>query len=118
MSSLYKIRSKKTGLFSTGGVWPKWSKLGKIWTVRGHISSHFTALSPNGRREYLNNDAEIVEVELVVKSVTPVADFIAEAGQRKVEREAAEAKARAAYRESLEKAEFERLLKKFGQQAD
>lgn len=44
MKVYYKIRDKNTGLFSTGGVSPKWTKKGKVWTSEGHVKSHLTLL--------------------------------------------------------------------------
>ena len=32
---VYKIRHKKTGLFSTGGRYAEWKKKGKIWNSKG-----------------------------------------------------------------------------------
>lgn len=32
--TIYKIRNKKTSLFSTGGRYAKWSEKGKIWDSR------------------------------------------------------------------------------------
>ena len=109
MSALYKIRSKKTGLFSTGGNSVAWSKFGKIWMAKAHLSNHFTGLTSLSRKEYREHEAEVVEVELVIKLAEPVQDFIDAAEQRKAARDA-RAKA---VRESMQRREFERLLKKF-----
>lgn len=35
----YKIRDRSTGLFSTGGVDPKWNKRGKAWTSVGALKN-------------------------------------------------------------------------------
>lgn len=40
----YKVRNKKTGLFSTGGSCPKFLKAGKVWATEGHLKSHLTML--------------------------------------------------------------------------
>lgn len=34
---LYKIFDTATGLYSSGGVNPKWSKAGKTWSIRGQV---------------------------------------------------------------------------------
>jgi hypothetical protein len=39
---MFKIKNTETGLFSTGGSWPSWSKEGKTWSKRGHVTSHLT----------------------------------------------------------------------------
>lgn len=36
---IYKIRNKKTGLFSTGGINPNWNKNGKNWKTLAHVKS-------------------------------------------------------------------------------
>jgi hypothetical protein len=36
----YKIRDRETGLFSTGGMDPRWSKTGKTWSTEGQLKSH------------------------------------------------------------------------------
>ena len=42
---LWKIRNKKTGLFSNGGKTPKFTKNGKIWTCKGHLRLHLHQFS-------------------------------------------------------------------------
>ena len=46
---VYKIRDRNTGLFSTGGVSPSWTKLGKTWNSEGALKNHLTLL-----QEYSN----------------------------------------------------------------
>jgi hypothetical protein len=36
----YKIRDRETGLFSTGGMTPRWNKTGKVWSTEGQLKSH------------------------------------------------------------------------------
>jgi hypothetical protein len=60
----YKIRSKKTGLYSTAGYIIKWNKTGKIWNQLNHATTHLNHKAP----EY-NEDIEIVEFELLESSV-------------------------------------------------
>ena len=38
--SVYKIRNKETGLFSTGGSAPRWKKVGKTWSGLGPVTNH------------------------------------------------------------------------------
>ena len=35
----YRLRDKNTGLFSSGGTSPRWSKGGKVWQ-KGHLKNH------------------------------------------------------------------------------
>jgi hypothetical protein len=37
---VYKIRNKITGLFSTGGMEPKFNKKGKVWNGIGPLKNH------------------------------------------------------------------------------
>lgn len=90
MTTFYKIQSKKTGLFSTGGQEPKWTKIGKVWPIKGHLSSHFTSLTSHGRRTYREAEAEVVECTVTVLVSTPVEDFILAAARREHDRRATE----------------------------
>ena len=38
--NMYKIRCKKTGLYSTGGMTPRFTKKGKVWTKKGDLIAH------------------------------------------------------------------------------
>lgn len=40
----YRIKNTATGLYSTGGVVPRWNKKGKVWNNIGHIKSHITGV--------------------------------------------------------------------------
>lgn len=48
---LYKIRNKKTGLFSTGGMSFNWAKGGKTWKRLNHVKAHITLV---GKDRYKN----------------------------------------------------------------
>ncbi len=37
---MYRIRMLDTGLFSKGGIRPRFSKVGKVWTSSGALTNH------------------------------------------------------------------------------
>lgn len=37
---VFKIRDIETGLFSTGGTSPRWTKRGKSWSQINHVKNH------------------------------------------------------------------------------
>ena len=49
ISEVYKIRRKTDGLFSSGGTDPSFSKKGKIWNARGHVTSHISQLTDRAK---------------------------------------------------------------------
>jgi hypothetical protein len=80
----YKIRNKKTGLFSMGGMDAlvrnsSWRKTGKVWKQIGHLKNHINQLYfPRNKKDqiYTLDDFEIVEYSLVESSVFSVEDLI------------------------------------------
>lgn len=114
MTTFFKIQSKKTGLFSTGGQEPQWSSVGKIWPMKGHLSSHFSGLTPHGRREYEQHEAKIVECQFEVLNEISVDEYVKAAKERKDARNASAKAARLARQEAVERAEYERLARRFG----
>lgn len=63
---MFKIRDKETGMFSLGGIRPRFSDEGKIFKKRGHVTSHLAQLSESDKRKYYT-DCEVVEYEIVEK---------------------------------------------------
>ena len=37
---MFKIRDRETGLYSTGGYHPRWTKAGKVWRGSGALRNH------------------------------------------------------------------------------
>lgn len=68
---LYKIRNRKTGLFSQGGFSPMWNKTGKFWSQLRYVKAHLGLLSP----ETDTLDWEIVEYELTENNTMNVDYF-------------------------------------------
>jgi hypothetical protein len=85
--SIYKVRDKETGLFSTGGMFPRWKKGGKTWEKKGHLSSHFNLVKPS---TYKN--AEVVEIIVngsnVTTTIIPIVEFVNAAEERAARRAA------------------------------
>lgn len=70
--TVYKIRRTTDGLFSKGGSYPRFNKIGKAWNTIGYLKSHLTRLGTR-RFEEVYKDCEIVEyVESYPISLTAV----------------------------------------------
>lgn len=65
--NIYKIRDKKTGLFSRGGSNPSWTKGGKTWTNIGHVKNHLHQLLRSYDMDVKASpykNAEIIKIEV------------------------------------------------------
>lgn len=114
--TIYKIRSRVTGLYSTGGGTPGWSKKGKTWNQRGHVSNHLHGLYPAGKRTYIEHAAEVVTCIIREEDVetTAVSDWLAGVEQRKAEKEAKAKKAFDDRQKAKRFAEYQKLQREFG----
>jgi hypothetical protein len=73
MDSIFKIRDTKTGLFSTGGYCPSWTKTGKAWTSKQQIDAHLKLYCRGqypGEAKKIPATWEIVELRMVEVSTT------------------------------------------------
>ena len=77
----YKVRDRKTKLFSTGGHSPSWSKKGKIWWTKGALSLHLNYVI-----KQINADWEVISLRTDVEEVIPVQKWIEPALKRREER--------------------------------
>lgn len=68
---VYKIRNKLTGRFSTGGLYPKWRKTGKVWNSKSNLARHLTLFGEGGVWSFYKN-CEILEYEVILTSSTPL----------------------------------------------
>lgn len=106
---IFKIRNK-AGLFSTGGMSPRFSKKGKNWAGRGPLSAHLNLLSKSS----VYRDCEIVTYELAETVAVSAEVLMQESLMRKAEREAKEKARIQAWREEQDRKHYERLKKQFG----
>jgi hypothetical protein len=83
---MYKIRHKETGLFSKGGTDVRWSKKGKIWAAKGHLSNHLAQFSDP---EKVYEDAEIVEIESIVVGTESITNWVDRVVERRYNRDKA-----------------------------
>jgi len=56
--NVYKIMDTRTGLYSGGGTYPRFSKKGKIWTQIGHVKTHLNQFKA------VPEHWEVVEIEM------------------------------------------------------
>jgi len=78
----YKIRDKTTGLFSTGGTSPKWSKLGKTWQRHANLLAHFRE-----KPKYNLDKIEIVVFQTLEVSVDNPVPYVEEVARRHAAKE-------------------------------
>lgn len=123
-AKVYKIRHKQTGLFSSGGTTPKWTKKGKAWSALGHLKSHISQVeAPRAYPAWYRGrgpahihpytDAEVVVFEQVEAETRDVMDLIDEVAHAKLDKEAARDAASLKAHEDREKAELARLRAKY-----
>ena len=115
--NIFKIRSKITGLYSSGGYSPKWSNHGKVWKSFGlaRVSLKSYLDNNNSRNRTANeSDLEIVKFELVEVSSVSATDVMKEIVKDKFsKKEKAESRKKELQRHADE-AEFNRLKIKLG----
>lgn len=65
----YKIMDKDTGLFSTGGMDPKWTTKGKTWNSIGHVKSHFKLFKSYSYKlnPYFGKNIEVLCYDMCLK---------------------------------------------------
>lgn len=66
---IYKIRHKTTGLFSSGGLYCKFTKTGKCWDSIKNVKLHLAML------EKASANVEVVEYDLVESKVISIKDI-------------------------------------------
>jgi hypothetical protein len=115
---IYLIRSKKTGLFSTGGRFFQWSKTGKVWTQRGSLANHFALLGQRQLQAYAEADAEVIQYILTEEgcAVSDVAEWLDASAARKAEREAARQQRRDTFEQERRRKQYEQLRAEFAGQ--
>lgn len=77
--SVYKIRNKTSGLFSTGGSSPGFTKVGKTWSTIGYLKSHLTMWADMGYHQPprpFPDNWEIVEM-IVTENVLTYEEMLA-----------------------------------------
>ena len=77
---LYQIRRKADQLYSSGGTYPSFNKVGKIWTRPGSLKNHVVMVNQQFRRQqdrYPYNDCEIVTLVIQRDELAciPVVDY-------------------------------------------
>lgn len=72
----YKIRNKKTGLFSKGGEDPSWNTVGKVWSKLGHLRLHITSVMQYEWQRPDFDNWEVIEYEVTEKAVKSVIDIV------------------------------------------
>ena len=115
MATVYKIL-RNDGLFSDGGTWPSFSKKGKIWKRKGDLSSHLSQIDHGRAQRAGYNDCEIIEYELVETEVgrTNMQEYLAEAYERKLEKEKKERERIENAKRKLRFEQYKQLKKEFG----
>jgi hypothetical protein len=107
---MFKIRDRETGLFSSGGMSPRWRVEGKVWKKKQHVSSHFNHVDIN-----FYEDADVVEFEMREVSVKSALDWTSQQRERAKVREAREQKWRAAQELEYAQREVERAQARLAQ---
>lgn len=112
IKTVYKIRRKSDGLYSTGGMQPSFSKKGKVWNNRGALTNHFNLVTY--RRVYDNCEVVTVEVTAIEADTEDASAWTAAIANKKLKLEQDRKAAREAAREQQELAELRRLKAKYG----
>lgn len=122
---VYKIRRKSDGLFSKGGSTPSFSKIGKIWKQKGHLTSHVNQLWNNGLgyrnhthpyQKHVYEDCEIVSYEIVeteMPGTQTIMEYIKEREEEKRQEAVRAQERREKAAKEARRAEYEKLREEF-----
>lgn len=109
---IYRIRSKTTGMFSSGGWSPRFKRVGKIWKRKSDLHSH---LGQAQHKIYDDHDAEIVSYVLKEEesSVEPISEWRARQYHKKQDQSEQEERKQKEQLQRLRFEEYQRLKAEF-----
>jgi len=119
---VYKIQRESDGLFSAGGSTPRFTKVGKLWRMKGHLTSHLTQLH-NGNGcwhaggPHVYAGCKILQFELIEIPAGPemtVGEYLAAIHERKEVKEQKQMERRIEIERETRKQQYEKLRKEFG----
>lgn len=109
---IFKIK-RTDGLFSSGGRFPMFRKLGKVWSQRNHLTNHIRQVK-NIDRVYKDCAIIIYEVtETELGSYTSINDYVAEIQEKDFKRRELADKRWEECQKQLRLEQFEELKKEF-----
>jgi hypothetical protein len=109
---MFKIRNKQTGLFSTGGYSPGWTKKGKVWNSRGPAILSLLCYSDINRISIEN--LEVVEFETIEKTAWSAVELTRESKERTAEKIRKSAEFTARYNRQRDEKAYEELRARLG----
>lgn len=109
----YKIRNKRTGLYSTGGKFPDWTKKGKSWATLGHVAAHLNQHVGTNYQSWIYANCEVVTFVLVEESTEDITHHIAQATARVSRRAAEYAERDRIFRREMELDRLRELIEKY-----
>lgn len=110
MALEYKIRNPRTGLYSTGGSRPSWTKSGKTWTGIGHLRNHLGLVDP---KIYAGCALVTLEVTVVELPGTSLQSVINEGLAKEAAKKARGEARLKANQERYERSQLDLLKKKY-----
>ena len=126
---VYKIQRESDGLFSNGGSTPGFTKVGKLWKQKGHLTSHLGQLHNKGLGNYryrypdgpmphhIYDGCKILMFELVEIPAGPgvtVGEYLEEIQERKHKKALASEEFQNKVKKEQRQAEYQKLKKEFG----
>lgn len=109
----YKIRNRITGLYSTGGKFPDWTKKGKSWSSLGHIAAHLSQHVGKNYQNWIYANCEIVTFSLVEEATEEITPHITKATVRVSKRTAEYAERERIFRREMELDRLRDLIEKY-----
>lgn len=116
ITQFFKIRRTTDGLFSCGGMDPRFDNKGKAWTTLSGLKNHLNlAMSGRYGNKEVYKDCEVIHIELeqTVKEVTPLSQILKADELKKEEKKKRIQKQQTKDLRNAELAELERLQKKY-----
>ena len=76
---LYKIQDSTSGLYSTGGYQPKWTREGKVWKTKAQLISHLKLYRRGqyaGEKRAIPTTWSVVELKIVPMKKTRASTLV------------------------------------------
>ena len=111
--TIFKIRQRTSGLFSRGGVNPKFDTKGKVWQGIGPLKNHLNVVE-NAGRVYWGCEVVKIVIHTEEAEVSSVLDLLDEQEKKQLGKKQIREEQNRKFRESQERDTLRKLQKKYG----